>query len=355
MSEIVKLVEMTEERFTEIAPAEMKFASEKGFAIATLTNNSFLAKIAMENRASLVQSVVNVAAIGLTLNPAEKLCYLVPRKGAICLDISYMGFCRLATNSGSVSWVQAEVVRENDTFTLNGVGERPTHSYDPFASLEKRGELVGVYCVAKTGEDYLVTTMSAEEVTAIRDRSESWKKGQSGPWKTDPVEMWKKTVIRRAYKLWPRTDKYTLDRMAKAVESSYDAEGWATIEPSNPQLEPASPGQKEMYNQLLEAEDALEFYAFVTSLPERTRNDLYHSFEKGTKGRYQKIHDSLYEAGANAVADYVDLFGNALRDGDDLVIKENAEELSAEVMAIVAERLGPQQREFEDILGELAA
>jgi recombination protein RecT len=37
-----------------------------------------------------------VAAIGITLNPASKLAYLVPRDGMVCLDISYMGLLHRA-------------------------------------------------------------------------------------------------------------------------------------------------------------------------------------------------------------------------------------------------------------------
>lgn len=194
-----------------LADRDMKFEREAGFALQVLEANSFALSIAQRNRQSVVNAVTNVAAIGLSLNPATKLAYLVPRKTGIVLEISYMGLVKLATDSGSVRWVKAELVYEQDQFTIDGYGKPPTHSYNPFA--KDRGALVGVYCVAKTSDgDYLTDVIGIEEVYAIRDRSEAWKNGRKGPWATDEGEMVKKTIIKRAQKLWPHSE-----RMAQAI------------------------------------------------------------------------------------------------------------------------------------------
>ncbi|MES2048826.1 MAG: RecT family recombinase [Pseudomonadota bacterium] len=184
----------------------INFEREAGFAIQVLQNNEYSLKAAMENRQAVVDAVTNIAAIGISLNPAKKQAYLVPRKGKICLDISYIGLLDLAIASNSIKWGQAELVREKDEFKLNGFDRAPIHNFNPFG--KERGEIVGVYVVVKTHDgDYLTTTMTIDECYSIRDRSEAWKKGQSGPWKSDPGEMIKKTVIKRAYKLWPKTDR----------------------------------------------------------------------------------------------------------------------------------------------------
>jgi recombination protein RecT len=116
-----------------------------------------------------------------------------------------MGLLDLAIASGSIMWGQAEMVYSNDRFHLNGFDKAPEHGRDPFDA--NRGDLVGVYVVVKThSSDYLTTTMTLAEVEAIKARSESGKIGK-GPWKTDFNEMAKKTVIKRAYKLWPKTDR----------------------------------------------------------------------------------------------------------------------------------------------------
>lgn len=186
----------------------ISFDREAQFAIQVLMANDYTLGVAKRNPASVIAAVANVAAIGLSLNPAKKQAYLVPRKGAICLDIGYIGLLDLAIESGSIRWGQAELVHQADRFVLNGVDKPPTHERDPFA--KERGEVVGAYVVVKTRDgDYLTTTMPIDELLSIRDRSEAWKAKQSGPWKTDPGEMMKKTVIKRAYKLWPKTDRLT--------------------------------------------------------------------------------------------------------------------------------------------------
>ena len=184
----------------------INFERESGFAIQILQNNEFAMKVAMGNKQAITAAVTNIAAIGISLNPARKQAYLVPRGGKICLDISYIGLIDIATDSGSIMWAQAEVVRENDGFSLNGFDKPPTHNFSPFG--KDRGDIIGAYVVAKMHSgDYLTTAMSIDDIYSIRNRSESWKKGASGPWKTDEGEMIKKTVIKRAYKMWPKTER----------------------------------------------------------------------------------------------------------------------------------------------------
>lgn len=184
----------------------INFEREAGFAIQILTASDYVSKLAAGDRQSVVNAVTNIAAIGISLNPAKKQAYLVPRKGKICLDISYMGLIDLAIQSGSVMWAQADLVFSADAFTLNGFDRPPTHSFNPFS--KDRGEMVGAYVVVKTHiGDYLTTCMSREEIDAIKNRSESVKAGKQSPWDTDYGEMAKKTVVKRAYKYWPKSDR----------------------------------------------------------------------------------------------------------------------------------------------------
>lgn len=194
---------------TVLVDKSINFDREAGFAMQIIGGNDYLQKVAMANRQSVVDAIVNVAAIGISLNPALKQAYLVPRKNRICLDISYMGLMDLAVATGAVKWAKAEAVYLTDSFALNGFDKPPTHGRNPFA--KDRGEFVGVYVVVKTASgDYLTDTMTSDEVCAIRDRSEAWKayieKQKSCPWLTDFMEMAKKTIVKRASKYWPKDD-----------------------------------------------------------------------------------------------------------------------------------------------------
>lgn len=199
-------INATKDQFmTLLSDRSLKFEQEAGFAIQVLSNNSYSLNVAAQNRASVINAVKNIAAIGISLNPAKKQAYLVPRGGAICLDISYMGLMDLAMATGSIKWAQAELVRANDGFARGRFDQPPTHTFNPFS--KERGEIIGVYVVVKTADgDYLTHTMEIGDVYDIRDRSEAWKK-KSGPWKTDPGEMIKKTCVKQAYKYWPKTER----------------------------------------------------------------------------------------------------------------------------------------------------
>ena len=209
---IIELVHEQRPQFLKVlSDNTIDFEREAAFAIQILQGNDYLRGVALKNPDSIRNAVNNVAAIGISLNPASKLAYLVPRKGSVCLDISYMGLMHIAQHCGAIQWGQAVLVRQKDTFEMGEVGTRPTHGYNPFDA--DRGPLVGVYVVVKTDSgDYLTHAMSIADVYAIRDRSEAWKsyqkdKSKTCPWVTDEGEMVKKTCVKQAAKYWPRRER----------------------------------------------------------------------------------------------------------------------------------------------------
>lgn len=219
------------------------FAREAEFAIQILSASDYAMGIAQTNRQSVADAITNVSAIGITLNPAEKKAYLVPRKGGICLAISHIGLLHLAIESGSIRWGQARLVYENDFFELDGLDKQPVHRFKPFD--KDRGEIVGVYVSVKTADgDYLTEAMSTDEVNAIRDRSDAWKswinKKKSCPWVTDWGEMAKKTAVHRGHKYWPKTER--LDKALHYLNND-GGEGVATSSaPAQPEktLDPSA-------------------------------------------------------------------------------------------------------------------
>lgn len=192
--------------FTErVSDDKITFAAESQFAIQALQSNNFLAGIAQKNMASLQNAIINVAAIGISLNPANKHAYLVPRDGKVCLDISYMGLMHLAMATGSIKWGQCKLVHQNDFYESNGLDHAPTHKYSAFGD---RGSVVGGYCTVKTADgDYLTEEMNVSEINSIMERSQGFKSGKSSPWRTDWSEMARKTIVKRASKYWPKVDR----------------------------------------------------------------------------------------------------------------------------------------------------
>ncbi|EPS6876309.1 recombinase RecT, partial [Morganella morganii] len=188
------------------------FKRESEFAMQIFANNDYLATTAINNLVSVRSAIMNIAAIGISLNPAQKLAYLIPRDRKVCLDISYMGLMHIAQQSGAIKWCQSSIVRKNDNFQLTSIDTAPRHEYNAFAPAEERGDIVGAYVVVKTDDgDYLTHTMPIADIYAIRDRSSAWKawksKQKSCPWVTDEEQMILKTVVKQAAKYWPRRER----------------------------------------------------------------------------------------------------------------------------------------------------
>jgi len=300
MSEIAKVLqsEVLAQDFKNIAP-DMSFDREKGFAGQLLTVNKGLRECAEKNPKSLLAAVKNVAGIGLSLSPAAKEAYLIVRGGVVCLDPSYVGLMKLATNSGSIDWCEARIVREADTFKMNSSGLAPDHDHDPFAT--DRGPIKGVYCVARTKTgDFLVETMSAAQITEIKSAS----KAANGPWKQWEEEMTRKSVIRRAFKYWPKSDERGFQRMELAVHLSNENEGFVEIVPTSPETATHTVDQKEYFDQLITNEDSEGMYVLQQTIPEGAFANLYNSFEKGAVTKYKRIVDGLLDKGRHTFHDY---------------------------------------------------
>lgn len=244
------LINAQAKKFVELAKSHkaVNFEQEAHFALQALKANSFLAKTAAENPDSLISAVHNIASVGMSLNPALKHAYLVPRDGKVCLDFGYKGLSHLAYESGVVKFVQAEIVYEKDRFVLRSRGEEPIHERDPFDS--DRGAIRGAYCIAKTVDgEFLVETMTIAEIHAIRNRTQAYKayidkKTKSCPWVSDEGEMIKKTVIRRASMAWPMSNAGRFEK-AMLVQDEVEAvdvtpilvETTAINEAPNPQFQ----------------------------------------------------------------------------------------------------------------------
>ncbi len=219
VQKIYEVVNPLKNEFEQVcSEPSIAFKRESEFAMQIFANNDYLANVAVNNLVSVRSAIMNVSAIGISLNPAQKLAYLVPRDKKVCLDISYMGLMHIAQQSQAIKWCQSSIVRQNDNFQLTSIDTAPRHEYNAFATQEQRGEIVGAYTVVKTEDgDYLTHTMAIADIYAIRDRSSAWKawiaRKKSCPWVTDEEQMILKTVVKQAAKYWPRRE-----RLDKAID-----------------------------------------------------------------------------------------------------------------------------------------
>ena len=130
------------QKFVVANPKGLDFNTEANFAMQQLEANPTLMKCDPE---SVKNAFERVAMIGLSLNPALKLAYLIPRKnnstGKIncVLDISYMGMIQALTDAGAVKNMDAGVIHENDTYDFNQ-GSNPFLKHR--AALSDRGEMI---------------------------------------------------------------------------------------------------------------------------------------------------------------------------------------------------------------------
>lgn len=198
---------------------------EISFAIQSINKSAQLQKCSRE---SLMQAVLNVSNVGLTLNPAAKEAYLIPRYSSLTrtmeasLEASYIGLVKLLTDTGSVKAMVCQIVYGGDQFEIDLANNISPVIHKPGLNKSMRGDVVGVYALATLADGTRqVEWMDLSEVEDIRGRSETYKafianKIQSCTWASDFGEMMRKTVIKRIYKYLPRSEKAAV--LDKAID-----------------------------------------------------------------------------------------------------------------------------------------
>ena len=327
--ELIELVRAQEPRFRALDLANGKildFEQECLFARQQLLKNNFTLETAGRNPNSLQAAILNVSAIGISLNPALAHAYLVPRDGAICLDISFRGLVKIATDSGAIRWAKVELVYATDSFEWCGPASAPIHKANPFAPKEERGEMIGGYCIAKLPDgDIMTEVMSAEDIYKVRDTSKAWQK-KGGPWKDWPDEMAKKTVMKRAAKSWPQTPNR--QRLDTAVEALHEAEGTAyTID------------EHIEFMRLLQSGDGIGLALFLASKSETVQSALHNSFTKGEmSSNKQRVRD-LCAQGWSALNECATNLAACLDMGDDFGVREMFDDLPSEAITWLCDGL----------------
>lgn len=211
----------------------VRYQEEAGYALQIMRRSPYMQRCVPQ---TIEDAVVNVAAIGLSLNPVLQHGFLIPRRQGnhviCCFDPGYRGLIKLATDGGLVTLVQAAAVYEEEerlgNFKLTrGTNPQVLHNTDPLMKLEDMGDIIGAYCIAyvKHAPVPHVTWMPIDDIMKAASKSEAFNpkdksKKPSGPWTTDFQEMCVKTAIKRGRKQWPGGN----ERLDRAIHLSNVAE-----------------------------------------------------------------------------------------------------------------------------------
>lgn len=213
----------------------VRYQEEAGYALQIMRRSPYMQRCIPQ---TIEDAVINVAAIGLSLNPVLQHGFLIPRRQGnhviCCFDPGYRGLIKLATDGGLVSLVQAAAVYEEEERLGNfkitrGTSPTVLHNTDPLMKLEDLGDIIGAYCIAyvKHAPVPHVTWMPIDDIMKAASKSEAFNprdksKKPSGPWTTDFQEMCVKTAIKRGRKQWPGGN----ERLDRAIHLSNVAEAY---------------------------------------------------------------------------------------------------------------------------------
>ena len=183
-------------RMRQVLPEFLKPERIAGIAITELRNNQ---KLLQCDALSLVGAIIRAGQLGLDIDSMKGHAYLVPYKNECQLIVGYKGMLTLANRSGKLLSMEVQEVRENDEFEIeHGDNYGLRHKINPRRA--ERGKIIGYYAYAHLSNGgKMFEYMDQEEINEIKACSKS-SNSYSSPWLTFPVEMAKKTVVRRLCK-----------------------------------------------------------------------------------------------------------------------------------------------------------
>jgi recombination protein RecT len=332
-SNVFDLVKQQEIFFNQVLDSDVvTWQKESQFAIQHLQKNKFLADTAWGNQVSLQNAIINVASIGISLNPASKHAYLVPRDKMVCLDVSYMGMLHLAMQSGAIEWGQAKLVYQNDKYLNNGVDKAPTHSQNTFGD---KGDIIGAYCTVKLPNgDFLTEEMDVEALNKVKASSKAAK----GPWSTWPEEMMRKTVVKRASKYWP-----SCERLHKAIDVVNEHEGFVE-EPDYTEED------KTVFDGLISTKNSFGMCAFMATASPEMQQGLFGSFKKGEISSNKDLVRKLQSEGFLSWETFLQDLRALIAEGDSIGILGEIEEFEIYEKQHLKTMLGDDFDTFKKLL-----
>lgn len=208
--ELRTLIKNNMEMFKMALPKTITVERMMRIAMTAVTMNP---KLAICSQPSFFGSLLTAAQLGLEVNTPLGHAYLIPynsKTGLKCqFQIGYQGILELAYRSGKFKRIKAVVVHKGDDFRYTQ-GINPTLEHTP----QDSGEPTYVYALYELlngGYDFEVWTWER----AMKHGKTYSKSFNDSPWKTNPEEMAKKTVLKSLLKYAPKAvelyDAVTVD------------------------------------------------------------------------------------------------------------------------------------------------
>ena len=201
----------------------------------------------------------------------------MPHKGKCVLYPSYQGLVKLATDTGSVTSIEVNLIYQGDDIILDLASDKKVQKHIPYILTGKeQGNILGGYSLANLPDGSKhIEIMSLRDIHDVREYSESYKydikKGtKNSPWIHSESEMCRKTILKRHFKYIPKSDKN--EKLVKAIEldnTDYDF--------------PISMNQGNYIEGLL----------ISSSIDEKTSNDIYEALPDMTQKRAKECIEYL--------------------------------------------------------------
>ncbi|MBK3625459.1 recombinase RecT [Streptomyces sp. MBT49] len=179
--------------------------------------------------ASILDAVLACASFGFIPDGREAV---ISRDGTLATFIpTYRGYVKAMHNSGFVTSVRVEMVYEGDEFAYEPTRPAPddfVHRPNLAIPKGKRGEPKFAYAFAwlRGGDRSQPIILSSEDADEIRDLySKAYQRARDHGtddsfWHTHRPDMWRKSAIRRLYKVVPTSAEM---RALEAVEEAAEA------------------------------------------------------------------------------------------------------------------------------------
>jgi recombination protein RecT len=223
------MIEQSQSKFAEVAPKWLSVERLIRLALAARSRNPKLAECTAESFLLFCMRCAETGLEPIGAGGAWPVPYFngKTKQTEVQFIPDWRGLIQLAKKTEQIKHAYAEVVKEGDEISIRKGDDPSCHHV---IATKGRGQTIGAYCIVTLPDDSKhIEWMDMEDLNSIQERS---KAKDTGPWKTDPDEMRKKTVVRRALKPFASSPE-----MQTAIEYDNQAIGF-TVPDHTPIADP---------------------------------------------------------------------------------------------------------------------